>query len=236
MGQTKKRLLVASTVTLLMGGSCSRSPDKDGVSGSTESRSADVNSISTKHQEPPLPVAESSTQGETAGKTDANSSQPRVANVAPMLRWGSDLDINSGDLKGGLVSPDGVLRYGIYESPLSREVRRLGIYIPEERDWRPMSGIPGVSRMEVMYVYPDVLNAAYQLLKLLDTANAVDSDRRSILERFMTNMRTEKWPRVIEKAHLLIVEVADRYEQESPFRPEHMEYLRQLRQEEEQAQ
>ncbi len=229
-------MFVASAVMLLIGGSCSRSPDRNRASASAKSRSADVNSISAKHQEPPLPVAESSTQIETAGKMDTNTAQVSVADVTPMLKWGSDLDINSGDLKGELVSREGVLQFGIYESPLSREVRRLGISIPEERNWRPLSAMSFGLGMKVKLVYPDVLNAAYQLLKLLDRTNATDQDRRSILERFMANMRTEKWPRVVEKAHLLIVEVADRYGQESPFNPEHMGYLRQLRKQEEQTQ
>jgi len=230
MGRTKKWLFVAEMVVLLIGGSCSRSPDRDRVSASGKSDSADMDSTSAKSQDEPSHLAaEPSAPSEIDGKADAGSSKTSVANVAPILRWGSDLDINSGDLKGEQVSPDGVLQHGIYESPLSIEVRRLGISIPEGRNWRPLSAMSFGLGMEVKLVYPDVLAAAYRLLELLDEANAVDSDRRSILERFMVNMRTEKWPRVIERAHLLVVEVADRYGQESPFSPEHMTYLRQLR-------
>jgi len=52
------------------------------------------------------------------------------------------LDINSGDLRRTRLVSDGVPQYEIYESELSKEVRRLDIPIPEERQWKTIAVPP----------------------------------------------------------------------------------------------
>jgi hypothetical protein len=220
---------VALIAVLLIGGSCSRRSDEGRAAKSGGSSRTDVNSTSAQYQdESSRPVAKSSVSSEIEMNIDKSTGKTSVTEYSPARSWGSVLDINSGDLHGLLSYSDGHEQYEDYESRLSREVRRLGIPIPAERNWQPLTRVHvGAWGGDGKLVYPDLLHAAQLLLDLLDDAKAADQDRRSILERFMTNMRTEAPRCVVENAHMLIVEFADQYRLASPFIPEYAEHLRQ---------
>ncbi len=138
-----------------------------------------------------------------------------------------EVDIYSGDVRGERYRADGSSVYGIYESELSKEVRRLGMAIPEERKWfRIAPASSGRSGFYVTYVYANLLPTARRLLERLDDVDATDAERRDVLERFMTSLRTERPPSAIHMGRMLIVEVGDRHGYKSPYLPGYTEDLR----------
>jgi hypothetical protein len=81
---------------------------------------------------------------EDVGDPNAATADVEVqAEAVEFVRAGHprEVDIYSGDVRGSRYRADGSSVYGIYESELSREVRRLGIAVPERRKWFPVSVI-----------------------------------------------------------------------------------------------
>ncbi|HQA88724.1 MAG: hypothetical protein RBS72_12725 [Sedimentisphaerales bacterium] len=123
-----------------------------------------------------------------------------------------EIDINSGDVRGTRYRADGSTHYGIYESELSKEVRRLSIPIPGQRDWLPLVGASGsAGGMYIDSGYANLLPTARELLEQLDEVAATDDERRDVLEGFMTSLRTDRPLAVIKKGRMLIAEIKDRH-------------------------
>ena len=188
MDEKARQLVIAVLSMALFGASCRREPALE------QARGADANDI---------PIAKT---GDSAG--DAESQRAEVEFVRAVPR---EVDTNSGDLRGTRYRADGTSVYGVYESGLSKEVRRLGITIPEHREWFVVVGSSGVSgAMYVDPAYGNLLPTARRLLEELDEIRATDEKRRDVLGRFMTSLRTEKPLVAINTGRMLITEVRGR--------------------------
>ena len=228
MNRVVRLLAVVSAIVLLLATSCTRDPHGGQRPPSSESGHSDPNSESVAQAaEFSGPTEESSAsvpdKKAVAVRTDSyrqSASDPSAADFIALY-----IDINSGDLRGTRSMVDGAPRYIIYESELSKEVRRLGIPIPEERRWEVVFR-PPTGGMAITYAYRTLLPAVHRLLVLLDEVKAADQERLDVLGRFMTYLRTENPPAATAKADMLMQEVADRYGLESPFLPDYVEQLR----------
>jgi len=67
------------------------------------------------------------------------------------------------------------------------------------------------------------------MLRLFDEVNALDEERRTTLQRFMTSLRTEKPLTALRKGDVLILEMCDRHGLDSPFAARYTEALRRYR-------
>lgn len=168
---------------------------------------------------------------DAAGSDDAcvNSQTMVSFSSAPTSYNRVDLDLNSGDFLyyEGFSDPSG--RIGVCESDLSKEVRRLGIPVPRTRNWQLMWKKTESPGLHVMYAYPEVVRSANRLVGLLDKVNAPDDERRSILEEFMVILRTEAPRRARERADLLYMETAVKYDFPQIFSSAYEAHLRELR-------
>lgn len=222
------QLLIALIVVFCFGLSCSRVPQEDQAPPSSVSSDTDPNGTLAER---PSKSADQRTESSSPNQTSIDPQPQHVGrnngDPSTMIFTAMSIDLNSGDLKGSRYILDGPPLYGIYESDLSKEIRRLGIPIPEQRRWMPISRAGFVNGGEVMYVYEDFLPAARRLLSLLAQANAPDEERRAVLEKLMTSLRTEKANRAIETPYRLIVDVCDRYGLDCPLGPKFVEQLRQ---------
>lgn len=123
-----------------------------------------------------------------------------------------EIDLNSGDVRGWRYHADGTAHCGVYESALSKEARRLGISIPEQRDWFRVSGGPRTFfESEIKQAAMGLLRGGSELVRQLDEVQARDEERRDVLERFMTSMRTEPPPVAIGRGRMLIAEIRKRH-------------------------
>ncbi len=232
MDTITKLSLVVSVVVLFVGVSCARVPQEDQDPPSSASRSTDGNGPPTvQSAESSGPAPESPTPNDASAAVGTDSYRQAVAALAAGYIVCTEIDLNSGDVRDTRSFLDRRSRYEIYETNLSREVRRLGIPIPEKRHWviiyRPPSG-----GMEIYYAYEDLPRKARRLLRLLDEVNASDKERRAILERLMTSLRTERSVS-IHKADMLMREVRDRYGLDGPSLPDFGDRLRLLSSEQE---
>jgi len=210
-------------IVLLVGASCTRVPEENQAAPSAEWQSTDANSISIALSSPDTVSTDTKTRNQQKDVEFVRAAPPR------------EIDINSGDVRGSRYRDDGSAHYGIYESELSKEVRRLGIPVPEQRDWWIIHGSSGgLGGMHVDPVYGNLLPTARRLLDRLDEVNAPNDERRDVLERFMTSLRNDRPLAAIQKGRMLIVEVCDCHGLQSPFVPGYTERLwRELRNEQE---
>jgi len=114
-----------------------------------------------------------------------------------VFNFNTDIDINSGDFRDRVCVFCAPVKDRVYDSELSREVRRLGVGIPATRVWK---------RMGQKYIR--VLISCEELLNTLNEVKAPDEERRVVLERLMTSLRTEDADRASWQGRLLRNEVA----------------------------
>jgi hypothetical protein len=142
----------------------------------------------------------------------------------------TDVDINSGDFRHRVClcyEPIGSLpvkKSKISESPLSHEVRRLGIHVPAERAWRTAFE-DGRKDVFVDYVYGSLVAMFDKMLWLLDETKTSDKERRVTLEKFMTSLRTRHAFVAQEHGYVLIQEICDKHGLDM-FVPDFQEELR----------
>jgi hypothetical protein len=122
------------------------------------------------------------------------------------------------------------LKSEIQESDLSREVRRLAIDIPATHVWKRAFESYLVEGRYINCKYGSVCVGYHQLLSILDEVKAPDDERRVILEKFMTSLRTEDAGRAWWQGCLLIDEVAGKRGLRV-FTPEFEEALKKTRSE-----
>jgi hypothetical protein len=125
------------------------------------------------------------------------------------LRKEGAVDITSGDDRYRVYFCCIPVKSEIGESPLSREVRRLGIAVPAERQWRHMWSHYGGVYTDSFYGF--AMARCDALVTLLESANAADEERRDVLVRLMTVLRTQERGRVMQEVRLLIMEVGDKH-------------------------
>ncbi len=231
MASAGKLPTVVLIVVLLLAASWSRAPQGDQASSRGESASTEPDSNPTAPSDECLvPIefivpdrfvgpdglavmmAELSTRNRESTDTKANGQQGSVTGFR-----GNEIDICSGDTRGIRLAADGLYRYEIYESDLSREVRRLGIPIPKQRAWERVgeagSRMPGIT---VCFADPVLFPPIRSLLTSLDQVNATDEERRDVLGRLMTNMQTTYWRPMgledtVRMADALDLEVRERH-------------------------
>ena len=138
-----------------------------------------------------------------------------LRDLRPVVVRGNDMDINSGDIRHCvfLRCPwlgDMPVKSTVHESRLSQEARRLGLGIPSTRAWRLMDrhydgvfedGVYGLCASGV----PNLL------LRILDETKTPDAERRAILEKFMTSLRTRSGFAAEEQGYVLIQELCDKH-------------------------
>lgn len=201
---------VLTTTALLVGVSCSRAPDHDQNLPPTP-----ANSSSPHIDLGGIPVdwpLEFSAPNDTYATIETSPPIEDTENPLFTGSLGLDMDINSGDLRGLKPQLEPGDRYVVFESRLSKEVRRLGISIPQERQWRVLGRVPS-GGVEIMNLYGSLLPTIDRLLDLLDETRATDELRRDVLERLMTCMRTSKPLDTISEVRSLCIEVKSKGEE-----------------------
>jgi hypothetical protein len=126
-----------------------------------------------------------------------------------VLSSNDDVDVNSGDLRDGLSVFGVPLTSRVQESELSREVRRLGMAMPAEREWKHMGRHFGGVYRDSSYGF--MMGPCETLVVILEETNTLDEERRAILEKLMKMLRTEEPGHVREEAFLLTIEIADKH-------------------------
>lgn len=128
----------------------------------------------------------------------------------------TEIDIGSGDLRDRLDVQWGTIatlpvRRVIRESPLSREARRLGISQHGARLWRLAFVKHATDEPHVDYGYAYVVEVSGQLAKFLRETNTPDNERRAIIEKYLTAMRTADSVGAQECGYVLMLEIADKH-------------------------
>lgn len=140
----------------------------------------------------------------------------------------ADIDLNSGDLRHQVRVCSLVVSTRIEESPLSREVRRLGIPVPANRAWRHAFEGRLVRGVCVDYWYGSVYVQIHTLLSLLDQTKTPDEERRVILTELMTSLQTGDPHVAREQTFILMGDIADKHGLDY-FIPEFKAYVDKLR-------
>jgi hypothetical protein len=226
MSRVMKSLTIMSVVVALCGISCTRlsSERKRLPCGESRDNEADHRSI-VQPSEFSIAIAEPSTPNDASAET---AGFQRVGGDPCEVRCVRlEIDINSGDLRETRSIQSGAHQQEVYESELSKEVRRLRIPISAERRWTIIFEPPS-GQVHITYVYAHILPETRRLVALLNEVNATDEERRSVLERFLMYLRTERAPRARERSHMLVLEICDRHGIPCPFLSPYTEYLRQL--------
>lgn len=204
-------LWIAFTVILPTSASCPRSARDVRP---TLSRPNDVIAERTDPEDQEHLSAVPSTSSECAN-ADPNSGK---------FRSRTEVDINSGDYRSNQYRADLSVRENVISSPLSKEVRRLGLETPPPV-WKPAvpeSYVVG----DVDYGYAGAVNVGRKLVGFFEIAQAPDDERRTVLAEFMKSLRTQSPARVMNDGYLLIekmlsrhgLNILDYYQDPSAFR------------------
>lgn len=188
-------LWIALGVALFVCVSCSRAPQEGGLSSSAGSSGEDANAASPEQTPAAVETREQ----------PKNDSDPPTEHFS-----GMDIDINSGDFRGIRPTLDPARQYVIFESELSTEARRLGIPIPQERRWKG-AGRMSTGGVDVYFVYESLPAAMYALIRTLNEVQATDDERRDVLWKFMTSLRTDPPSDALSQAWTLRDEVSKRH-------------------------
>jgi hypothetical protein len=125
------------------------------------------------------------------------------------------MDINSGDFRYQEYCGDRLVRSEIRESALSKEARRLGISLPAERKWQPMhrnrpgNWVHGPTYEDCAYGF--LMGVCNDLVRILNEANTPDDERRVVLGKFLTMLRTEDSNRMWHEGWYLVLDIGDKY-------------------------
>jgi len=177
--------------------SCSRPPGDSQESSSDKSAGRDSDANSGRNTREPSGTPEISS---FVGEKPVDSDLPATGVLA------LDIDINSGDLRHKRSILGGAPGYVVYESELSKEVRRLGIPIPQERQWRFLGRAPS-GGMDVRSAYESLLPLIKAVLDLFDEVGVADQERREALAEFMVHLRVGSPRDAVSKAHELYTEL-----------------------------
>ncbi len=125
------------------------------------------------------------------------------------------MDINSGDSRYQEYRGDRLVKSEIRESALSNEARRLGISLPAERKWEPMHrNRPGNwahGPTYEDYACGFLMGVCNDLVRILAEAKTPDDERRVVLEKFLTMLRTGDPNRVWDEGWFLVLDIGDKY-------------------------
>jgi hypothetical protein len=128
-----------------------------------------------------------------------------------------EMDLNCGDIRSRTYVCNVRVRTTIRESLLSKEMRRLGIDVPKTRRWVPIGVDSKVS--EFLSVYHDLPGIYHRLVELLRKTNTPDEERRVILEKAMSGLRTPlTGSSSLPEARIphLVYDLAEKHRMEAP--------------------
>ncbi len=127
--------------------------------------------------------------------------------------WGlmeeSAVDVTTGDYRNRVYVCGVPVKGETWESLLSREVRRLGVAVPAEREWKYMGRHFGGVHRDSSYGF--MMGPCESLVVILEETNTPDEERRAILDKLMKMLRTEEPDHVRDEAFLLEIEIADKH-------------------------
>jgi len=98
-----------------------------------------------------------------------------------------DIDINSGDLRWQTYLFSLLIKEEIQETYFSREVRRLGIPVGQDRIWEHRIMITLFRRRG--YQYGGTVVDLAELINILNSTDTSDQDRIAILQRALTALQ-----------------------------------------------
>ncbi len=113
------------------------------------------------------------------------------------------IDVHSGDVRTQIRVLGIECREQVRTSVFSREVRRLGIEIPEERMWTDMYYHSLMGRVFASR-YAPALHHSVLIVDLLDRMKASDEDRRIIVERVLRHLRQGQFDEIYEQFGALV--------------------------------
>lgn len=100
----------------------------------------------------------------------------------------TDIDINSGDIRIRTVVFSFIKSEKIEQTPFSKEVRRLGIPIDENRSWKYGSSyiltIGGHSQSWISYLICETI------VKMFNDIDMPDDERKAILQKVLMSLQT----------------------------------------------
>ncbi len=129
-----------------------------------------------------------------------------------------DVDMNSADIRKRVSLFGGQVSERIAESPFSHEVRRLHIDTPEVRKWKPMS-VSTLFHSTIKEYNIAVVDLNF-LLELLGLLRPSDEERRSIVQKALSNLQTGE----LEQTAHLIADIAERLRAMSGLPPTPEQY------------
>ena len=121
-----------------------------------------------------------------------------VALLVPLLgdprlyRIDKYIDANSGDLRVQVYICSLQAESYVKSTPFSKEVRRLGIPIAENRMWRPVSTRCLRGGRHIHYTYRKTIRKCDELMEMFDQRNVPDEDRRIILQNVLAALQSER--------------------------------------------
>jgi hypothetical protein len=121
-----------------------------------------------------------------------------VALLVPLLgdprvyRIDKSIDANSGDLRVQVYICSLQTKSYVESTPFSREVRRLGIPLVENRMWRPVSTRCLTRGRHITYTYRRTIRQCDELMEMFDHGNVPDENRRIILQNILAALQSEK--------------------------------------------
>jgi hypothetical protein len=121
----------------------------------------------------------------------------------------SAVDITTGDYRNRVYVCGVPVKSETWESLLSREVRRLGVAVPVEREWKYMGRHFGGVYRDSSYGF--MMGPCENLVAVLEETNTPDEERRAILDKLMKMLRAEEPDHVRDEAFLLTIEIADKH-------------------------
>jgi hypothetical protein len=153
--------------------------------------------------------------------------------LPPLSYVETQMDINSGDVRDRIYIFGVSVTRKVDETPLSREVRRLGIAIPEAPEWQFMNGHSSGGVFSDGWL-GSAWAACCGLVSLLDRTRTPDEDRRVVLQKVLKILKTGSPFDARTEIMLLIDDVAEKNAVEV-FEPYMRDELRKRRASKEQA-
>jgi len=129
----------------------------------------------------------------------------------PYWRY-TQIDRYSGDITSLTYLCGVPIRRNIRESALSSEARRLGMDLPHARKWLRHSQDPNApsSRVESFGLGEQVWEECDHLVLRLAQTGTPDEERRAILEKILTSLRTERLSDTEWRAVMMIADIDEK--------------------------
>jgi len=103
-----------------------------------------------------------------------------------------DIDLNSGDIRVQVNVCFMQVKNEIQTTPFSREVRRLGIAVPQERRWvrRSTEVIRVLYKGCIYYSYGRTFSQCKTLMMIFKDGDVPDAERAAIMQKILTHWQS----------------------------------------------